>query len=145
MVWKILMVLIAIVIASIIIGGAIGARQVMTNSIPNFVNDNDNENSESSESGQGSSSPAVGGSVRIVQDAGDNSYSPDPIEVNVGETVTWVNEDDSSSHTVTSTDGIFNSDILERGQTFSHTFTEAGEYSYFCALHPNMVGTVIVS
>jgi len=31
------------------------------------------------------------------------------------------------------------------GQIFSHTFTEAGQYPYYCALHPNMVGTVIVA
>jgi hypothetical protein len=29
--------------------------------------------------------------------------------------------------------------------TFSHTFTEAGGYPYYCALHPNMIGTVIVA
>jgi plastocyanin len=35
--------------------------------------------------------------------------------------------------------------LLAPGQTFKHTFAEAGEYPYFCVLHPNMVGTVSVS
>jgi plastocyanin len=74
--------------------------------------------------------PAVEGTVRIVDNAGNNSYSPNPIEVKVGETVTWVN-DDSAIHTATSTDETFDSDILQRVQTFSNTFDKEGEYPYF--------------
>jgi aldose sugar dehydrogenase len=91
-------------------------------------------------------------SVSIVPDSStltDTAYQPSPVQVNVGETVTWTN-DDSQPHTVTSgegatPDGRFDSDIMASGATFSHTFTEAGEYPYFCLLHPNMVGTVSVS
>jgi plastocyanin len=71
-----------------------------------------------------------------------------------GTTVTWTNND-SQPHTVTSgsngqPDNKFNSSpnftpLLNPGQTFSFTFTEAGEYPYYCMLHPNMVGTVSVS
>ena len=83
-----------------------------------------------------------------------DAFSPNPIEANVGDTVTWTNRD-SVPHTVTSgvspqPDGRFNSSpnfnpLLNPGATFSHTFTEAGEYPYFCAVHPNAVGTVIVT
>jgi plastocyanin len=68
----------------------------------------------------------------------------------VGDTVTWTN-DDSQPHTVTSgenaqPDGRFDSSIMAPQQTFEHTFTEgAGEYPYYCVLHPNMVGIVSVS
>jgi plastocyanin len=41
-------------------------------------------------------------------------------------------------------DGRFDSGIMGPVATFEHTFTEAGEYPYFCLLHPNQVGTVIV-
>jgi plastocyanin len=82
--------------------------------------------------------------VRIADDAGSNSYSPNPVEVKVGETVTWVN-DDSNLHTATSKDGIFNSDVLFKGQSFSYTFHKEGEYPYFCDIHPGMVGTVVVT
>jgi plastocyanin len=140
MVWKIVIISIAIVFASIIIGGALIATQVQT-SIPNFANHH-NE-SPSPVNPDQNSSPAPEGTVRIVDNAGNNSYSPNPIEARVGETVTWVN-DDFAVHTVTSTDGIFDSDILQRGQTFSYTFDKEGDYQYYCVLHHNMVGTVSV-
>ncbi|AFU59992.1 putative blue (Type 1) copper domain-containing protein [Candidatus Nitrososphaera gargensis Ga9.2] len=81
--------------------------------------------------------------VSIIDNAGSNSYNLNPVEVKVGETVTWVN-DDSNIYTATSNDGIFNSDVLFEGQSFSYTFDEEGEYPYFCDIHPNMVGTVMV-
>jgi plastocyanin len=81
----------------------------------------------------------------------NNTFQPNPIQVSVGATVTWTN-DDSQPHTITSgvngqPDVRFNSSpnfnpLLAPGQTFEHTFTEPGEYPYFCLLHPNMVGTV---
>jgi nitrite reductase (NO-forming) len=84
----------------------------------------------------------------------DTAFSPNPAQVSVGATVTWTN-DDSQPHTVVSgqnaqPDGKFDSSpnfnpLIAPGQTFSHTFAEAGQYPYYCALHPNMVGTVSVS
>jgi plastocyanin len=140
MVWKIVMISIAIVVAAFIISGAIVATQVLT-SIQNFSDDNNLDLGLSTF--KQNSSSAVEGAARIVSNAGSNSYSPNPIEAKVGETVTWVNHD-SIIHTVSSTDGSFDSGILQRGQTFSYTFDKEGEYSYYCALHPNMVGTVSV-
>ena len=87
----------------------------------------------------------VEGSSALTTDA----YAPNPIQVSVGGTVTWTN-DDAQPHTATSgenatPDGDFDSGIMAPGATFEHTFTEAGEYPYFCLLHPNQVGTVSVS
>ena len=95
--------------------------------------------------------------VSIVFDASsltNNAFQPNPVQVSIGDTVTWIN-DDSQPHTVTSgvsgqSDGRFDSSpnfnpLLVSGQGFEHTFTEAGEYPYFCQLHPNMVGTVQVN
>ena len=91
-------------------------------------------------------------SVSIVQGSSTlttDAYQPNPIQVSVGSTVTWTNND-AQPHTATSgenatPDGRFDSSILAPAATFDHTFTEAGEFSYFCLLHPNMVGTVSVS
>jgi plastocyanin len=87
----------------------------------------------------------VPGSSSLTTDA----FSPNPIQVSVGTTVTWTN-DDAQPHTVNSGEnamqsGLFDSPIMPTQATFEYTFTEAGEVPYFCILHPNMVGTVSVS
>jgi plastocyanin len=70
-------------------------------------------------------------------------YVPRTISVNLSETITWTNEDDTE-HTVTSkSSGLFNSGLFGTSQSFSHQFTQDGTYEYFCQLHPWMVGTVI--
>jgi nitrite reductase (NO-forming) len=78
-----------------------------------------------------------------------DAFQPNPAQVSTGATVTWTN-DDAQPHTVNSgenatPDGTFDSGILAPAATYDFTFTEAGEYPYFCLLHPNMVGTVSVS
>src|SRR5688572_19218938 len=87
----------------------------------------------------------VPGSSSLTTDA----FSPNPIQVSVGTTVTWTN-DDAQPHTVNSGEnatpsGLFDSPIMPPAGTFEYTFTEAGEVPYYCLLHPNMVGTVSVS
>ena len=59
---------------------------------------------------------------------GDGFFSPAALTVSVGDTVTWRNVDDSP-HTVTAS-GAFDSGNLNGGQTFSHTFDEAGTFTY---------------
>jgi len=82
---------------------------------------------------------------------GDNSYSPNPIEIESGQTVTWFNGD-TISHTVTSgQDGdldegnLFDSDAIIPNQSYSLTFDTPGEFDYYCIYHPTMVGEVIVN
>lgn len=95
----------------------------------------------------------------------DNTFEEKVIKVAVGTTVTWTNESTSpsSSHTVTADEAgpdgnpIFDSgsdfeepeEFLTSGESFSHTFAEAGEFPYHCVLHGGpggigMAGTVIV-
>ena len=71
------------------------------------------------------------------------TFSPDALTVPVGSTVTWINQDDIP-HTVTSVDKVFASPALDTGDRFSFKFTTPGTYSYFCSLHPKMVGKIIV-
>ena len=141
MVLKILILSIAIVIASFIIAGAIVATQVLSGNL----NIDDIGGQGPGNSGQ-DPIPVTGNGtiVRIVADAGSNSYSPNPVEVKIGETITWFNHD-STVHTATSNDETFSSDVLFQGQAFSYTFDREGEYPYFCDIHPGMVGTVIVT
>ena len=153
--------IVAIVLASIIIGGAIIVVQVLEND-PNIRNEirqwlaggGSEQDSQERASSSSSSSLTIteeGRLVSIVGNSGSNSYNPNPIEIKVGDTVTWINND-SSPHTVTSSssssssseDSNFDSDVLRRDETFSFTFDREGEYSYFCTLHPSMTGTIIV-
>ena len=72
-------------------------------------------------------------------------YSPPTIKVVIGvnNTVTWVNNDDAP-HTVTATDSSFDSGNINAGQSWTHTFTTPGTYSYYCTYHPWMKGTITV-
>jgi plastocyanin len=72
-------------------------------------------------------------------------YSPNPIQVTVGSTVTWMNST-SISHTATSDTGAWNTGTLTPGGTSSATtFNTAGTFAYHCNFHPDMHGSVIVS
>ena len=79
----------------------------------------------------------------------NNCYDPSEITVNSGTTVTWTNNDDAP-HTVSSgspsdgLDGAFDSSMINPGESFEATFDEAGEYDYFCQIHPWLTGKVIV-
>ncbi|MDR3372696.1 MAG: cupredoxin family copper-binding protein [Ancalomicrobiaceae bacterium] len=72
------------------------------------------------------------------------SFTPAGLTVPPGTTVTWQNNDDIP-HTVVSPQKVFRSKPLDTGDRFSFTFAEPGVYSYFCGLHPHMVGTVTVA
>jgi plastocyanin len=70
------------------------------------------------------------------------TFTPAELKVKVGDTVTWSNHDDIP-HTVVSA-GKFRSKAMDTDGTFSFTFTAAGDYKYFCSLHPHMTGTIKV-
>ncbi len=70
------------------------------------------------------------------------TFTPPELKVKVGDTVTWTNHDDIP-HTVVSA-GKFRSKTLDTDQSFTFTFTEAGDYKYFCGLHPHMTGMIKV-
>lgn len=71
-------------------------------------------------------------------------YSVNVLTISVGTTVTWTNDDSNMLHTVTDVDGTFDSGFLEAGESWSFTFTDPGEYEYFCQPHPWMRARLIV-
>jgi plastocyanin len=94
---------------------------------------------------QPTSARAANTSVSIV----DNSFSPQSITIAMGDTVTWTNNG-TMNHTVTADDGSFTSGTLSPGNTYSHTFTSAGTFRYYCQFHGGtggvgMSGTVVVN
>jgi plastocyanin len=74
----------------------------------------------------------------------DFAFQPSVIVVGAGETVEWTNTG-NAQHTVDSDTEIFESDILNPGQTFSYTFDDPGIFPYHCDIHPHMRGTVVVT
>ena len=70
------------------------------------------------------------------------TFAPAELTVKVGTTVTWTNHDDIP-HTIVSA-GKFRSKALDTDNSFSFTFAAAGDYKYFCSLHPHMTGTIKV-
>jgi plastocyanin len=79
----------------------------------------------------------------------DKAFQPNPIFIAKNGTVTWINKD-TVTHTVTSGNGIsdpnmgkeFDSGMLGKG--FSFMFGKSGNFSYFCQVHPTMIGKVVV-
>ena len=88
--------------------------------------------------GDAAEQDAVSVSVKTFQ------FKPDPLEVEAGTTVEWVNED-RTTHTVTADDKSFDGKLAEGGR-FSQRFDQPGTYHYICTLHkgPGMEATVTV-
>lgn len=93
--------------------------------------------------------------IEIVFDStqlGDKAYDPNPLIAIPNTTISWHNKD-YILHTVTSGLGIednskgkeFDSSIIFSDGIYFHTFSEVGEFPYFCILHPTMTGKVIIT
>lgn len=96
--------------------------------------------------------PAAAADQPVIVDS--ESFIPDNITIGTGDTVVWVNEDDTD-HTVTFDDGSFDShpscppglfggDCMEPGDRVELTFDELGEFAYRCKIHASMIGLVVV-
>lgn len=102
----------------------------------------------------GSGSPIPQGAVEVIIKGNplgnpDSSYKPSTLRIHTGQTVVWVDRDDSK-HTVTPDfnysgwKGSDGSGILSPNQRYSHRFLVVGTYRYHCMVHQNMLGVVIV-
>ena len=92
--------------------------------------------------------PSGGPAASVVIPVGaaalaNRAFVPDDVNIAAGTTVTWMNTD-SVSHTSTSDGSGWNSGSLAPGRQFSFTFETAGTFPYHCAIHPGMIGTVVV-
>lgn len=84
-------------------------------------------------------SASLAPAVHIKNDA----FTPKSLTITPGQTVTFTNDDDDA-HTVTATDGSFDSKGLDTSGVWRHVFPKPGTYTYFCELHPFMRGTIVV-
>lgn len=78
-----------------------------------------------------------------IEQPGQIYYDPEVVQVSVGTTVVWKNND-NAIHTVTSIDGEFDSDVMAAGDLYEYTFNTPGKWDYFCIVHPWMTGSVDV-
>jgi plastocyanin len=82
--------------------------------------------------------------ARNVEVRIDNfTFTPANVTIAPGTTVTWINHDDVP-HTATSTTRAFASAALDTDEKFSFTFSKAGTFPYYCAVHPHMTGQITV-
>lgn len=72
------------------------------------------------------------------------TFEPQMLTVPAGTTVTWVNDDDIP-HLVAEKEGKFRSKALDTGDKYSQVFPMPGTVEYFCALHPNMTGKIVMT
>lgn len=105
-------------------------------------------NAEPAEAGAGVQ-PVAQGPNQLTLPMVNFVFNPTDVTIPVGTTVVWVNQD-GAPHTATADDGAaFKSDLLSKGQSFSHTFDKVGDFPYFCELHgsaggQDMAGTIKV-
>jgi plastocyanin len=138
--------IVAIAIVIIIVIGWVAFKGKNDNKTNNSAQTNNSTPSQSQTSNnnqnQNSSQPTATDSVIIK----DLAFSPQNITVKKGTKVTWTNQD-STSHTVTETDGKNgpSSSTLSNGQSYSFTFNETGTFAYHCSIHNEMTGTVVVT
>lgn len=85
------------------------------------------------------------GTQVVVVKIGNFTYEPQTLKVKAGTQIKWVNEDDVP-HTVTGSQAgsPLHSSALDTDDSYTVTVESAGTYPYFCAIHPHMVGTLIV-
>jgi len=71
------------------------------------------------------------------------AFAPKEITITAGTTLVWTNHDETP-HTIIATDGSFVSKAMDTDDRYEHMFATAGDYNYFCTLHPYMTGTIHV-
>jgi plastocyanin len=124
-----------VVVATVFLSGCSYGSQTQSNSTPTSTAPTTSMSQPAT--GSTSQTATVTNAVNIQGFA----FSPATITVKKGTAVTWTNND-SAPHQIKS--ATFNSSTLSKGQTFSFTFNTAGTFDYSCAIHPSMLGKVIV-
>jgi plastocyanin len=98
----------------------------------------------SSSSPSSPSATAADLTIQIQGDRGASSFAPNPTTMRVGQTVAWHNAD-TIAHDSTQDAGRFETGTLSAGATSSPiTMSTAGTFTYHCAIHPGMIGTLVV-
>ncbi|MBC7764492.1 cupredoxin domain-containing protein [Microbacteriaceae bacterium] len=73
------------------------------------------------------------------------NFAPTAITVKKGTTVTWTNNDSVKHNVVGDNLDALKGPLLEKGKSYTYTFTTVGTFTYHCDPHPYMKGTVTVT
>ena len=84
-----------------------------------------------------SSSPLVRGGADAVIEIRDFAFSPGNLEIPRGASVTWTNSD-SAPHDATAREDDWRTERLSSGESGTIVFDVAGDYRYYCSIHPSM-------
>ncbi|MGA1975884.1 MAG: cupredoxin domain-containing protein [Conexivisphaerales archaeon] len=90
-----------------------------------------------------SATSSVRAAQTVTVQMGDDYFTPQTTNINVGDTVVWYNAG-GSTHTVTSDTFVWNSGDVVPGGSYNFTFTTSGDFPYYCSYHPGMTGDIIV-
>ena len=85
--------------------------------------------------------PPTNGSVTVV--IHDHTFDPAQLDVAAGTRVTWTNGD-TEAHVVAADNGLFDPGVLQPGRSYSIWLGGSGTVAYYCELHPDMKGSVVV-
>ena len=136
-------IVIIFILAVLLIGGIISYVS-FGNRVSYSGESNTNPNSESNVLPSGSENNVAAGTSSYDIDIKGFAFSPSIITIKQGDSVTWTNMD-SVLHTVTSDSGTeLDSELLSKGNSYTHTFNEKGTFDYHCTPHPSMTGNVVV-
>ncbi len=85
---------------------------------------------------------AVGGADETI-DIRDFAFRPGKLEIPAGARVTFTNHD-GAPHTATAKDESWDTGVLQDGGASTLSFYRRGEFPYYCKLHPEMEGRLLV-
>ena len=88
----------------------------------------------------GENPPAIAATIHIA----DGKFEPREIDIEVGGSVMWINDDVASHNVKFLEPSTFNSGVIKPAATWIQTFTSAGTYDYYCDFHNSMKGSVVV-
>ncbi len=91
---------------------------------------------------------AFGLDVRAVQTSvtiGNNFFNPSSVSINVNDSVRWTWSSGSTPHSTTSNTSLWDSGQHPSPFSFTNFFTSAGNFPYFCTVHPFMTASVTVT
>ncbi|MDQ0062967.1 cupredoxin domain-containing protein [Paenibacillus harenae] len=71
------------------------------------------------------------------------AFTPEKLEISQGDIVTFINKDEVK-HSATADNGQFDTELLAQDESMEVTFSDAGEFGYYCIPHPGMKGTIVV-